>query len=484
MSAALDNSAQAAKTSEGINQTGSVKKVMPADGLNTPQRHWAVLAILLGTFMANLDAAIANIAMPVISRDLLSSAATAVWVVNAYQLAVGIAVLPLAALGELFGYKRIYLTGIVVFILGSVACVMSSTMAELIASRALQGLGGACVATMAPALIRSVFPHKIAGRGIAWLALIVAVSSTVGPTVAAAILHLGDWRWLFGINLPIGVGVFAVAIIAVPSNEGIARPFDLGGAIFSAATLALLILGVGGLGAASGHVDQRAVIEIGAAIVMGAILFFHQRRSAAPMVPLDLLRIPVFSMSVLTSICSYAAQSLAFISLPFLLEHQLARSPAITGLLITPWPFVIVFVAPLAGRLSDRYPAGILCSIGLVALAIGLALTALLPADPSNLQIAWRLALCGIGFGFFQTPNNRVLLTSGPRERGGAASGMMTMARLIGMTLGAVFAAVLFEISPEHGTVMALTAGSMIAVGGVVASSLRLRTPKLNVLTS
>jgi DHA2 family multidrug resistance protein-like MFS transporter len=144
---------------------------------------------------------------------------------------------------------------------------------------------------------------------------------------------------------------------------------------------------------------------------------------------------------------------------------------------------VIVFVAPLAGRLSDRYPAGILSSIGLVALAIGLALTALLPADPSNIQIAWRLALCGIGFGFFQTPNNRVLLTSGPRERGGAASGMMTMARLIGMTLGAAFAAVLFEISPERGTVMALTAASVIAVGGVVASSLRLRRPKLNLST-
>jgi DHA2 family multidrug resistance protein-like MFS transporter len=476
VSAAINNPDNPAQAANDLNnQSGTAKKHLPADGLDTPQRYWAVLAILLGTFMANLDSAIANIAMPVISHDLLSSAATTVWVVNAYQLAVGIAVLPLAALGELFGYKRIYLTGVVIFIVGSATCVMSSTIAELIASRALQGLGGACLATMAPALIRSAFPLKMAGRGIAWLALTVAVSSTLGPTVAAAILHLSDWRWLFGINLPIGLGVLIVAIIAVPSNEGIARRFDMGGAIFSAATLGLLILGVGSLGEGLGHIDTLALIEIAAAVAAGIILFFHQRRSPAPMVPLDLLRIPVFSMSVMTSICSYAAQSLAFISLPFLLEHQLGRSPAITGLLITPWPFVIIFVAPLSGRLSDRYPAGVLCSIGLAVLAIGLALLALLPADPDNLQIALLMGLCGIGFGFFQTPNNRVILTSGPRERGASASGMMTMARLIGMTLGAAFAAVLFEISPAHGTAMALTAGAIIAVGGVIASSMRLR---------
>jgi DHA2 family multidrug resistance protein-like MFS transporter len=213
-----------------------------------------------------------------------------------------------------------------------------------------------------------------------------------------------------------------------------------------------------------------------AAVIAGCILYVQQRRSAAPMVPLDLLAIPVFSMSVLTSICSYAAQTLAFISLPFLLEHQLGRSPAITGLLMTPWPFVIVFIAPLSGRLSDRYPAGILCSIGLAVLAIGLATMALLTDDPSNLQVAMLTGMCGIGFGFFQTPNNRVILTAGPRTRNAAASGMMTMSRLIGMTLGAALAAVLFEISPARGTVMALTLGSMIAVGGIVVSSLRLRS--------
>jgi DHA2 family multidrug resistance protein-like MFS transporter len=448
-----------------------------ADGLENPQRQWAVLAILIATFMANLDAAIANIAMPVISHDLGSSAATTVWVVNAYQLAVGITVLPLAAIGERFGYKRIYLGGVVLFTLASIGCVMASSINELIFWRGMQGLGGSSLATLAPALVRAAFPKKMAGRGIALLALTVAISATLGPTVAAGILHLGDWRWLFGVNLPIGVCVFAIGLAAVPSNQGVKRPFDLAGAVLSAATLGLLILGVGGLGGGEGQgsFGDVALLEVGVGVIAGIALYFQQRRSAAPMVPLDLLAIPLFSMSVLTSICSYAAQTLAFISMPFLLEHQLGRSPAITGLLMTPWPFVIVFVAPLTGRLSDRYPAGLLCSIGLALLAVAMATMALLTADPSNIQVALLMGLCGIGFGFFQTPNNRVILTTGPQSRGAAASGMMTMSRLIGMTLGAALAAVLFAVSPTRGTVMALTLGSLIALGGIAVSSLRLR---------
>jgi DHA2 family multidrug resistance protein-like MFS transporter len=179
---------------------------------------------------------------------------------------------------------------------------------------------------------------------------------------------------------------------------------------------------------------------------------------------------------MLTSICSYSAQTLAMVSLPFLLQHELARSTTVAGLLITPWPLVIVFVAPLAGRLSDRYPAGVLGSIGLAILATGLVLTALLPAAPSNLDIAWRIALCGIGFGFYQTPNNRVLLASGPRERSGVASGMMATARVTGMTLGAAIAALAFDAGGTHGTTVALFGGAVFAAVGIVLSCMRLVT--------
>jgi DHA2 family multidrug resistance protein-like MFS transporter len=443
-----------------------------ADGLHGIQRHWAVLGILLGTFLGNLDAAIANIAMPVISHDLGSSAATTIWVVNAYQLVMAITVLPLAVLGDRLGYRRVYLSGLLIFTLGSAACAMSSSITALIGSRALQGLGGSCMAAMGPALLRSVFPHKIVGRGIALLGLTVAVSASLGPTTAAAILRVADWPWLFGINVPVGICLMFVVLIAVPGKGGVARPFDAGGALLVGVALTLLILGVDGLGQGVGNRTAIAELIVGSMVV--AALVVHQRTRTNPLLPLDLLRIPLFSLSMLTSICSYSAQTLAMVSLPFLLEHELARSTTVAGLLITPWPLVIVFVAPLAGRLSDRYPAGVLGSIGLAILATGLLFTALLPASPSDLDIAWRIALCGIGFGFYQTPNNRVILASGPRERSGVASGMMATARVMGMTLGAAIAAVAFDIGAERGTTIALLGGAMFAGVGIVLSCLRL----------
>ncbi len=431
-----------------------------------------MLAILFGTFLGNLDAAIANIAMPVISQDLGSSAATTVWVVNAYQLVMAITVLPLAVLGDRLGYRSMYVSGLLIFTLGSAACAMSSSIDALIASRAFQGLGGGCMAALGPALLRSVFPQKIVGRGIALLGLTVAVSASLGPTVAAAILRVAEWPWLFGINVPIGVCLLAAVLSAVPGEAGVARRFDVTGAFLSGAALTLLILGVDGLGQSDGR--HVAILELAAGLVVVAILVMHQRAHAAPLVPVDLLRIPLFSLSILTSICSYSAQTLAMVSLPFLLEHQLARDTTVAGLLITPWPLVIIFVAPLAGRLSDRYPAGVLGSIGLAILATGLVLTAALPASPSNADIAWRIALCGIGFGFYQTQNNRVILAAGPRERSGVASGMMATARIVGMTLGAAIAALLFDIGAQRGTVMALWAGALFAAAGIVLSCLRL----------
>lgn len=465
----------------------------PGDGLYGAQRFWALVAILLGTFLGNLDAAIANIALPVISRDLGSSASTTVWVVNAYQLIMAMTVLPLAVLGDRLGYRRVYLTGLVVFTLGSAACAMSWSIGTLVGARAFQGLGGACMAAMGPALLRSVFPQNIVGRGIALLGFTVAIATSIGPSAAAAILRISDWPWLFGINVPIGVALILAALRAVPSRVGVARPFDVTGAILTAAALTLLILGVDGL-AQGGHgpdiaanhtrvaaeggsfvgAGARALIELALAAMVIVILVFHQKRHPHPLVPVDLLRIPIFSLSMLTSVCSYSAQTLAMVSLPFLLEHQLARSTTVAGLLITPWPLVIIFVAPLAGRLSDRYPAGVLGSIGLVILATGLALTAMLPASPSNFDIAWRIGLCGIGFGFYQTPNNRIILSSGPRERSGVASGMMATARIVGMTFGAAIAALLFDVGGERGTTFALTAGALFAGTGVVLSCLRL----------
>jgi DHA2 family multidrug resistance protein-like MFS transporter len=192
------------------------------------------------------------------------------------------------------------------------------------------------------------------------------------------------------------------------------------------------------------------------------------------MLPLDLLRIPVFALSAGTSVCSYAAQIMAFVSLPFLFQTMLGRSTVETGLLITPWPVLVACAAPVAGRLSRRYPASVLGSVGLALLAAGLLLLAIMPSSIGNVDIAWRMALCGIGFGFFQTPNNTVLMTAGPPARNGAASAMVAVARTVGWSLGSAIVALVFVARGADAASTSIAIGAGFAACGVMISLTRL----------
>ena len=185
------------------------------------------------------------------------------------------------------------------------------------------------------------------------------------------------------------------------------------------------------------------------------------------MLPVDLLRIPLFALSVVSSICSFIAQSIAYVSLPFLFEHRFGLDQVKTGLLMTPWPLIVAVVAPFTGRLADKYPAGLLGGGGMVVMALGLLAASLLPDDPSMLDIAWRMAVCGLGFGFFNTPNNRAIITSAPPIRTGGASGMQATARLLGQSMGAALVALIFTAFPANGPTAALL---MAAIAAAVAA--------------
>src|SRR5580693_1129514 len=174
------------------------------DGVDVPQRYWAIVTIALGITMAVMDSAIANVALPTIARDLHTNAALSIWVVNGYQLAITISLLPLAALGDIAGYRRIYLAGLALFTVASLLCAFSFSLTTLALARMVQGFGAAGIMSVNTALVRFIYPHRLLGRGIGINAMIVATSAAVGPTIASLILTFGRWPWLFAVNVPLG----------------------------------------------------------------------------------------------------------------------------------------------------------------------------------------------------------------------------------------------------------------------------------------
>ncbi|VEB84745.1 major facilitator superfamily protein [Citrobacter koseri] len=449
-----------------------------ADGLPLPQRYGAILTIIIGISMAVLDGAIANVALPTIATDLQASAARSIWVVNAYQIAIVVSLLSLSFLGDMFGYRRIYKYGLVIFLFSSLFCALSDSLEMLTLARVAQGFGGAALMSVNTALIRLIYPQRHLGRGMGINSFIVAVSSAAGPTIAAAILSIASWKWLFLINVPLGIIALLLAMRFLPPNSARStKPrFDLPSAVMNALTFGLLIT------ALSGFAQGQPLMLIGAELaIMLVVGFFFIRRQLSlpvPLLPIDLLRIPLFSLSICTSICSFCAQMLAMVSLPFYLQTVLGRSEVETGLLLTPWPLATMVMAPLAGYLIERVHAGLLGASGLIIMATGLFALMLLPASPSDISIIWPMILCGAGFGLFQSPNNHTIITSAPRDRSGGASGMLGTARLLGQSTGAALVALMLNQFADNGTHISLMTAGILATVAAIISGLRITQPR------
>jgi DHA2 family multidrug resistance protein-like MFS transporter len=453
-------------------ETISANSPAAIDGLPAERRSWAAAAIFTALAMASLDTAIANVALPAIAADLHVGPADVIWVVNVYQIALVATLLPLAALGEIVGHHRIYLAGLLLFTLASLACAGAWSLPSLLTARVLQGLGASGIMSVNTALVRYVYPGRLQGRGFGHNAMVVATAFTLGPTIASGILALGPWPWLFAVNIPFGLVAMAIGLKTLPRTPRASHAFDFPGALLAASCLGLFMLGIG----SAAHHERPAyiAIELIAAIGLGWVLIRRQADHPAPILPIDLFRRPLFTLSTATAICSFAVQGLAFVSLPFYFEDVLLRSQVETGFFMTPWPLVVAFMAPIGGRMSDRYPVGILGGIGLLLLGIGMVLLARLPASPGVADIVWRMVICGIGFGFFQTPNMKALMSSAPPHRSGSASGIVATARLTGQTTGAALAALCFALAGHDGATLALALGAGFAALGAVMSFLRL----------
>ena len=434
------------------------------DGLESPRRHLAVAMILLTIVLVVLDGAIANLALPSIALSLHAEAGSTVWVVSAYQLAVLVAILPCGALGEIYGARRIFLVGVALFTVASAACAFAGNLPLLILARFAQGLGGGAIMALGMMNLRAAVPQHMLGPIIGINAMVIAISAAAGPGIAAAILSVTNWPWLFAVNLPLGA-IVLIGGSLLGQIEGAQR--KLNAKALLANTLMFILFFCGADRIATAPVSGAALIAT--ALVCLFVLLRLEQNSDAPIVPTDLLAAPAFRVAVIASISCFCGQMLSYIALPFYLQHTYHMTPVLAGLYMMPWPAATAIIAPVSGRLANRFKTAWLCAIGGALLALGLLIVGFAPPDPRGIAFIAGTVIAGFGFGLFQTPNNRILLLSAPKARSGAAGAMQGTARLLGQTLGGICMSIIFATLPLP---TALQSAVVIASGCAAIASL------------
>lgn len=441
------------------------------DGLPLPRRYLAVAAISFGTALVVVDGAIASVALPTIARDLMVDNAAAVLVVTVYQLMLVMTLLPFSALGEQIGLKRLYQYGQIVFTIATLLCFFAKSLPFLLIVRAAQAVGAAAALSVSSAMVRSIYPARQLGRGLGVNSVVVSSASALAPTLGGLILGIASWPWVFAAAVPFGI-VSLLLGRALPDPPPAGGSFDVLGAVMCAATFGLIISGLESGVHGNSPVISAAIVAVG--IVVAIVFIRRELHEPRPILPVDLLGEPVMALSVLGALAAFVGSMTLLLSLPFRLQHAFGFSPGAVGAMIAPWPLTIMFVAPAAGALSDRVPAGLLGGIGMACSTVALLFLAFLPAEPSYFDIAWRMALCGGGFGLFLSPNARLVIGSAPRERAAAVGGLISTNRMVGQTLGATVLAALLAFGLGQGRVPAFVAMALAIVAGV-CSVARLR---------
>jgi DHA2 family multidrug resistance protein-like MFS transporter len=441
---------------------------LPGDeGLPGRERARVMAAVMTTTLMGVFDGTMIGIALPAMQSAMQIPANVAVWFANGYLLSAAMTLAIFAALATRVGYRPVFLAGLAIFTLTSIGCALARTPELLIGMRILQGIGGAATLSIAPAILRSVFPGRLLGRILGLHALLIACSSAIGPVLGGAILDTFSWQWLFAINIIPGSIALLLAFRSLPRKTSSASvPFDAAGAVLSATFLGAAVMAANSLASAGWGI---------LALASGLTFIWHIRRVRNPLLPPVIFRNSRFTLAALTSLASFVSQGITFIALPFLFQSAYGFSPVASALLFTPWPIGIVLVAPHAGRWADSLSAPLISTLGLMIFVLGLILLATLPASPAAWDICLRSLVCGVGFGCFQSPNNREMLSNVSREYSSYGSGVLSIARTFGQCLGAAVVGVLLAVAPQAAVHLALWIAVAASATAVTFSVSRLR---------
>lgn len=442
------------------------------DGLAQPRRRWAVFTLMLALTVTVLDASMVNVALPEIAQALGIEPSAVVWVVIAYSLVVVASLLPLSAVAERIGFRRMFALGMMLFMVSSVASASAQSITWLILSRMAQGLSASMLMCLFGGLVRNIYPLRRLAMGISLNAMMVGLMSVLGPTIGAFILVGASWPWIFLINVPL-CAVSFFGIRHLPELPRSHVRFDWIACLLSVPFFALTIAGLDAL------VDAPlwALLFLFGAAVSGVFLLRRSRGQVAPIVPIDLLRITPLAFAVGASAFSFSAQMSAFVSLPFYFRHELAYTYAEVGFLLGAWSAGVAVMAPVAGFLSGRFRVAVLCGTGAASMAIGMAWLLLMSKGVLFVWPMIAMLIAGVGFGFFQTPNNRALLTGAPRHRSGAAGALQATTRVFGQSVGTALVGVAFTLSEANGAMIGVSVSIMCALAAMSVNIVRYFSP-------
>lgn len=428
-------------------------------------RKWlAFVSIAMGTFMAYVDMNIVNIALPVIARDYGVGLSDVKWVVTAYLLMVTALVVIFGRIADLYGRKRLYVFGFSVFTVGAALCSVAPTLWMLIACRAIEGIGGAALMANGSAILTESFPPEERGKALGSLGSVIALAALAGPLLGGIVSENFGWRTIFLLVVPVGVIGSVLALRALPTG-GAARHgerFDFGGAATLVAGLTCFLFLTSSMSSAAGSQSTGAALLIGMTVLMAGFLVIESR-VAHPLLDLSLFRNRAFSAAIVASFLSFWAMSVLSFLLPFYLDRVKGMSPSRIGILFIPVPLVLFIVAPLAGRLSDRFGARLICTSGAVVNFFALLGMSTLSTETSTLGVILRMLPFGVGSGLFTPPNNSAIMGAVPKSRLGIASGMISAIKSLGSMSGVAVTSFLFVIVQQHFRRQAIEAGSATA---------------------
>lgn len=417
-----------------------------ARGEQEQANKWAIFATLaIGIIMATLDSSIVNISLPIIAHYFSVPLSGAIeWVIIAYLVIIAGVLLTVGRLADIVGRKLLWITGLAIFTVGSAICGASVSLLMLIIARALQGLGGALIMAVSPAMLTSAFPANQRGRALGLNAVIVALGVSIGPTLGGLITENFTWRWIFYVNVPLGIiGIIASLRVLKERLERVRGRFDPPGASLLAIGLIALTLGLS-FGQEIGWSSPLLITTLVVSIVALALMVFVEQRVADPVIDFRLLRNRVFLSANVSLILNFLALFAVSFMLPFYLEELRGFSTGEAGLLLTPLPLTIAIVAPFSGSLADRIGTRWLAAGGLAIACVGLVLISMLNAQSSVPDIIWRLVVAGTGQAMFQSPNNSALMGAAPRERQGVAAGFLATGRVMGQSISVALAGAVF----------------------------------------